>query len=209
MQLQQKLGLATFLCLQILMIVIAVIRISGFIYHDAFDEGWVYLWQQIEACISVSTISLTAFRTMFVANASRRQPSPWQRSWNSSWRKRFKKSSEVSTGEEGGELDDLTIPSATLSGMRTMIGGERTQRGDGTMFSVMDESEMDWPPRPLPARAPPQRPRRDGPSERPSLGRLRSNESKRASWGRMAINKFDDRRASLSRPGYESLNDNV
>ena len=101
-------------------------------------------------------------------------------------------------------MDDLTIPSATLSGMRTVIGGERTQRGEGTMVSVMDESEMDWPPRPLPTRPPPKRLRSED-----SARRLRGSEAKRASWGRMAINKFDDRRASLSRPGYESLNDNV
>ena len=200
MQMQQKLGLATFLCLQIVMIIIAVIRISGFIYRHAFDEGWVYLWQQIEACISVSTISLTAFRTMFVANTSRR-PSPWQRSWTSSLKRRFKKSSEVST-TEGGELDDLSIPGGTLTGLRSMIGSPRTQHD--TVFSVLDEEEVAWPPRPVPAKTKRPKPRDEDSPHKPSLGRLKSGDSSKR---RSLINKFDDKRASLSRPGYESLND--
>lgn len=186
MQTQQKLGLAAFLCLQVLMIIIAVIRISGFIYRHAFDEGWVYLWQQIESCVSVSTISLTAFRIMFVASTSRREHSPWQWSSRSAWKKRFflKKNNGESTSTR--ELDDLTIPGGTLTGMRTMIGGPRTQC-DTTMFSILDEDVEEWPLRPLPARAWLGRTRSeessrgvslhrhvsDDPSERTSLGRLK------------------------------------
>lgn len=142
-KMRQKLGLAAFLCLSIFMIIIAIIRISGFIYHNAFDEGWVYLWQQIEACVSVSTISLTAFRSMFVANASRRdrEISPWQKSPGTSWRRRYKKSA---TSSQGRELDNLSIPSATLTGMRTVIGGPRTQHD--TLMSI--PGEEDWPLRP-------------------------------------------------------------
>ena len=155
MQMEQKLGLAAFLCLQVLMIIIAIIRISGFVYHDAFDEGWVYLWQQIESCVSVSTISLTAFRIMFVAGASRREHSPWQWSSRSAWKKRFFKKTDDSTST-GGELDDLSIPRATLTGMRTMIGGPRTKR-DSKMFSVLDDDVEEWPLRPPLARVAPGR----------------------------------------------------
>lgn len=142
-KMRQKLGLAAFLCLSIFMIFIAIIRISGFIYHNAFDEGWVYLWQQIEACVSVSTISLTAFRSMFVVNASRRdrEISPWQKSPASSWRRRYKKSA---TSSQGRELDDVSIPGATLTGMRTMVGEPRTQHD--TLMSI--PGEEDWPLRP-------------------------------------------------------------
>ncbi len=147
-KLRQKIGLAAFLCLSIFMILIAIIRISGFIYHNAFDEGWVYLWQQIEACVSVSTISLTAFRSMFVANATSRRDremSPWQKSPGSSWRRRWYKKS--GTSSQARELDDLSIPSATLTGMRTMIGGPRTvQQHHDTLISI--PGEEDWPLRP-------------------------------------------------------------
>ena len=122
MQTQQKLGLAAFLCLQVLMIIIAVIRISGFIYRHAFDEGWVYLWQQIESCVSVSTISLTAFRIMFVAGTSRREQSPRQWSERGAWRRRVLGKKNSGASSSTGELDDVSIPGARLEGMRTVIG---------------------------------------------------------------------------------------
>ena len=169
MQAEQKLGLAAFLCLQILMIIIAIVRISGFIYHSAFDEGWVYLWQQIEACVAISTISLTAFRVMFVANSSRREPSPWQLS--SRIRRRFfKKNSQASST---GDID-VSIPGGTITGLRTIIGGPRTQHTT-TMFSIIDEDAEEWPLRPLPARQAPARIRSE--DKRFSLPRLRTDES--------------------------------
>lgn len=174
MQTEQKLGLGAFLCLQVLMIIIAITRISGFIYHNAFDEGWVYMWQQIESCVAVSTISLTAFRIMFVASTSRRERSPWQ--WSSSSariRKLFKRSTEST---RSGELDDVRIPRATLTGMRTMIGGPRTQ-DNITMFSILDEDVEEWPLRPLPARVPLGRTRSDDSSRDIPLQRLRSDDS--------------------------------
>ena len=173
MQAQQKLGLAAFLCLQVLMIIVAIIRISGFIYHNAFDEGWVYMWQQIEACVSVSTISLTAFRIMFVASNSRRERSPWQ--WTDSFRKRFYKKSSQTTST--GELDDVRIPGGTLTGMRTAIGAPRTQNTT-TMFSIFDEHAEDYPLRPLPDTTSLGRPRTEDVVTRPSVSRTLSLPSK-------------------------------
>lgn len=165
MQTQQKLGLAAFLCLQVLMIVLAIIRISGFVYHDAFDMGWVYLWQQIESCVSVSAISLTAFRIMFVANASRRSGrNPWQ--WTDSFKRRFYR--KYSEGQSGsGELDDVSIPGATMTGMRTAIGAPPRTRDGTTMFSIFDEEAEEYPLRPIAMRRP--------------LGRLRAGEHFRRS----------------------------
>ena len=159
------------------MIVIAVIRISGFIYRHAFDIGWVYTWQQIESCVAVSTISLTAFRSIFVASANRREASPWQKSpYYSSWRRRYKKSA---TSSRAHDLDDLSIPGATLTGVRTVIGGPRTQHD--TLLSMPGEEELDWPLRPPAVAA------------RTSLGRLKHDDqsSRRAS--------------SLQQSRYESL----
>ena len=63
----QKLGLGVFLCLSIGMILMAITRLSGVhSYRGSFDEIWILLWQQIEACIAVTMLSLTAFRSVFV-----------------------------------------------------------------------------------------------------------------------------------------------
>jgi len=69
MKLGQKLGLGSFLCLNIFMIIMAVIRLSGFRYRHTFDDSWILIWLQLEACIAVTMVSLTAFRSIFVENA--------------------------------------------------------------------------------------------------------------------------------------------
>lgn len=129
------------------------------------------MWQQIESCVSVSTISLTAFRIMFVAGTSRRENSPWRREWSSrsSQLKRrigfsffSLKRWEGGTTEESRELDDVTIPGGTLTGMRTAIGGNRGEGGT-VMFSILDEDGVgdEWPlRRPMPVASGP--PTRDG-----------------------------------------------
>ena len=159
------------------MIVIAVIRISGFIYHGVFDVIWLYTWQSIEAALAVSTLSLTAFRSIFVASAnSRREASPWQKSPYASWRRRYKKSA---TSSRAHQLDDLSIPGATLTGVRTVIGGPRTQHD--TLLSMPGEEELNWPLRPPAVAA------------RTSLGRLKHDD------------QSSRRTSSLQQSRYESL----
>ncbi|KAI9879876.1 MAG: hypothetical protein M1830_006728 [Pleopsidium flavum] len=81
-------------------------------------------------------ISLTAFRSVFVANVSKRREkkrvSPWLASTPKVFRSHRKRASEDQ------ELADLTIPSATLTGLRTLIRGDqkKTSRSvDETLIS--------------------------------------------------------------------------
>lgn len=123
----QKLGLGIFLCLSVVMIITAITRVSGLHYYGTFDTSWIYLWQQIESCAAVTMISLTAFCSVFVANASAgMQVSPWQDSMPWVLRKHRK------LGSEDRDLADLTIPSATLTGMRAFIDGNQ---GNETVIS--------------------------------------------------------------------------
>ena len=125
----QKLGLATFLCLSICMIIIAIIRVSGLRYHGKFDNSWIFMWQQLEACIAVTMLSLTAFRSVFVAakpSLNNKRASPWVPS-TGRLLGRHKKSG---TANEQC-LDDLTIPSATLTGLsRVFTRTKATQSMD-------------------------------------------------------------------------------
>ena len=134
MKSRQKLGLGVFLCLSIFMCITAAIRVSGMRYQRAFDNSWMFLWLQVEVCVAVTMISLTAFRPVFVAHASKprakNQASPWLASTARNLRRHKKLCSE------GPELANLTIPSATLTGMRTAIRGDQmeTQKsGDETL----------------------------------------------------------------------------
>lgn len=136
MKTRQKLGLGAFLCLSIFMCITAAIRVSVLHYQRAFDETWLLLWQQVEACVAVTMISLTAFRSVLVGHGSKHrvknQASPWQASTASILRNRKK------LWSKDRELANVTIPSATLTGMRTAIKGDQTktlESGDETLVS--------------------------------------------------------------------------
>lgn len=111
----QKFGLAVFLCLSICMIVMAIIRVSGIRYRGKYDMTWAYMWQQIEACIAVTMLPLTAFRSIFVAakpGVNNLKANPWV----PSTRRIFKNHKETKiVGQQC--LNDLTIPFATLTGL--------------------------------------------------------------------------------------------
>ena len=51
------------------MIIIAIIRIAaGNIANDQVDAAWAVFWLQVEACVGVMVVSVSAFRALFVAH---------------------------------------------------------------------------------------------------------------------------------------------
>lgn len=64
MQIAQKIGIGAFLCLSICMIMIAGTRLSKIQIGGEPTNSWQYFWLEIEACVAVCTVSLTAFRTI-------------------------------------------------------------------------------------------------------------------------------------------------
>ena len=94
------------------MILVAITRLSGLHYKGSFDEIWILLWQQIEACIAVTMLSLTAFRSIFVEpKPSPNKARPWLPS-TARLRARRKKSNYPTQ-----DLDEVFIPSATITGL--------------------------------------------------------------------------------------------
>ena len=120
---RQKIGIGSFLCLSVFMIIIAIIRISR--VHAADFEVWACFWQQIEGCVAVLMVSLTAFRTLFVgkhASASDQQKAKA----DSTYRRRLwflKKPSQNGNGD-GKVHVSVPVPGATMTGLRTFIRGE-------------------------------------------------------------------------------------
>lgn len=129
-QTSQKLALGVSLCLSIMMIISAIVQISGIhAPSHAIDVTWEIFWQLVEACIAVIMVSLTAFRSLFVAhgaaaqNLQKRRPNSERRNRLDSmrfWKKRVSDDSE-----EMGGLPE--IPRAIMTGLRTFIRGERTE----------------------------------------------------------------------------------
>lgn len=157
----QKLGIAAFLSLSIFMIIIASVRIIEVTVFFYFDGG--YLWQffllQVEASVAVIMVSFTAFRTVFASQRSEareRKARPWYSSTVAKLRRH-------KTSSENHNLENLpSIPSATMSGMRTFIRGcrleeayddltgyEPSKRISGQVLVIRDlswgaEVDQDW-----------------------------------------------------------------
>ena len=126
----QKLGLACFLCLSIVMAAIAIVKVCGLVSKSSLgvqtlDIAWVCFWQLIAASIAVCLVSLTAFRQIFVSYGPKQARSP-SKPWYSSTIEKLKSRKLTAKDEGFGQLP--SIPSATLSGMRTLIQGGQLAR---------------------------------------------------------------------------------
>lgn len=128
----QKLLLGLFLCLSICMIITAIVRISGLrLSNKSIDVQWEVFFQQVEASVSVITVSLTAFRSLLGLKALKSREKK-DRAWYSYRRMALlKKGRKTSESELNGEQLP-SIPSATLTGMRTFIRGNRDSKSDPT-----------------------------------------------------------------------------
>ena len=118
----QKIGLAGSLCLSLVMAIVAIVRISGIkLAGSAVDIVWLAFWQQQEASIAVIMVSVSAFRTLFVANPSN-SPSPRSPGSPRYWKKRILQNRPGFSVYDGShENEPQKIPRATLTGMRTVI----------------------------------------------------------------------------------------
>ena len=146
---RQKLVLGIFLSLNLFMAIVASIRVSRLKIRGIIDDVWLFIWQQIEACVAVAMVSLTAFRSAFVKseNSGARKKAA-KKPWYSSTVHAIRHNRLHRRSDEE-HLEELpSIPSATLTGMRTFIAGGRHSR-KGRQISASPSSfdgELDdWP----------------------------------------------------------------
>lgn len=142
MGLSRKIGLGAFMCLSVAMALIALVRIGGYRIQGKVDTTWQFFWQHIEVCIAIIMGSATAFRTLFVGENSRKTPNK-KPSYSIRLRILRKKTptSEKSDWEDANGRHLPTVPSATLSGLRTFIDrrgrtrvGMKSRRGNWETF---------------------------------------------------------------------------
>ena len=127
------------------MIIIAILRISRI--GNEFDQAnivWMIFWQQVEACTAVIMVSLSAFRSFFVARKSRlRDDQRRHRKWYMS------KKNQMASALRRKRLrhDDSevifqlgVIPRATMTGMSTFIGGEKSNNNESQVSTLDVES---------------------------------------------------------------------
>ena len=122
---RQKAGLGLWLCLSVVMIIIAIVRIAGIKFAvNSIDIVWLAFWQQQESSIAVTMVSMTAFRSLFVesigATAPRRHPKFAANGWRTRLvRRALASGNERYEMERGAGLPQ--IPRATLTGMSATI----------------------------------------------------------------------------------------
>lgn len=130
-RLNQKLGLGAFLCLSFAMIAVAAVRTAGIRQHhqhyQSVDVVWEDFWLVFEACTAVSTVSFTAFRSLFIWEASKAREKNARPPWYSVpreqvWNRQKRSADDIST------LHFPTMPTATKTGLQTLIhGGPKTE----------------------------------------------------------------------------------
>lgn len=109
-----------FLCLSLVMAIIAIVRISKIRDIRGEDVVWSGFWLTIEGCVAVLMTSITSFRTAFTGRGTR---DSGEKRWapSHSWvqRARLRNRSEGDDVLERGQLP--SIPSALLTGVRSYI----------------------------------------------------------------------------------------
>jgi len=123
------------------MVVIGLVRASGITPtgDETQDVPHELFLQQLEGCVSVLMASVSAFRSLFASESQRvrRNPPPFVMSVN---RKLWNRHRNVNA--DGKPSNGLpSIPSATITGLRTFING-----GSGsTLKSNFEEVPEEWP----------------------------------------------------------------
>jgi hypothetical protein len=125
------------------MVIVTLVRVSGLRNGSNLDPVWAFYWQVVESCIAIIMVSLTAFRSFFVQERSRRTPLP-HKSWYQGVKAFLSSKSSAESAEEAWELPP--VPRGHMTGLRSFIGGNgRTSTGVGsTTHDEHGQSEF-WP----------------------------------------------------------------
>ena len=105
------------------MIVLAIVRISGELYHDTIDIQWGIFWLQMEASTAIIAVSVTGFRTMLRTRArTEREKSEHRRGRLQSYRQRMlHRALPRSQLELSTELDNPHISGLTSTEMGSFV----------------------------------------------------------------------------------------
>ncbi|MCJ1281732.1 hypothetical protein MMC26_001054 [Xylographa opegraphella] len=139
---RQKSGLLVSLCLSISMIIVALIRTTLCPQLDQTqDVPYELFLFQLEGCIAVFMASVSAFRSLFASHGTRAvRPKP-HFLWSSRHQLWNRGKSKLRAGTESGTNGLPSIPSATMTGLRTFINRDGSD-GPG---ALEEKSSADWP----------------------------------------------------------------
>ena len=129
-----------FLCLSVVMIVSAIVRLSRI-----SQPVWQTLWQSLEGCIALLMASITAFRSIFVSQEIKERERK-RRADPSSWIQRAKQ-------RKAGKQDNVwiseqklpSIPQATFVKLRNYVQGYQpwTTKARPSLSSEINSTERE------------------------------------------------------------------
>ena len=125
------------------MIIIAIIRVSGYVQNNTFDIVWLFFWHQLEGAVAIIMVSLTTFRSLLAIKARKaREKKVLKRFWFSNRPQLPARYFKKTTQDDSKSQQLLSVPRATLTGMRTFINGNGIC--DEAM-GISHTSEKNWP----------------------------------------------------------------
>jgi hypothetical protein len=138
MRTQQKAAVGIFLCLSLVMVVLATCRVSKMHGKVAIDIPYELFWQYLESAVAILMASLTAYRTFFVRYRERQRYQERMKKPSYSFRY-FGRKRETAVDDSMKELPK--IPRPTLTGLRTFIRGNNHS---GMQSGVTSQDEFSY-----------------------------------------------------------------
>lgn len=109
------------------MILISIVRVSGFIIKNTFDLVWVLFWHQAEGAVAITMVSITAFRSLLGIKALKARKKNNRERYLFSRRPKLQARYFKKATQDECEFEQLpSIPGATLTGMHTLVQGDGT-----------------------------------------------------------------------------------
>ena len=132
----QKLGIGAFLTVNLLLIIIALVRVTMYKRGNTYDLTWTLFFQIFEPNVAILAACFTAFRSLFVIKSSKRRL--WQNRPSTPFRERLFKNEPANERP----LENLpSVPGPTLRGIRTMIWRDNNSYVAGSDFN---ESNLNY-----------------------------------------------------------------
>jgi hypothetical protein len=120
----QKVALLLSLGLTALIVIITIVRFSGFVKDGVVDTIWGAYWLVLGAEIAIFMAAAIAFRAFFVARGQSKASTPpvsGDKFFRSSLARKFRRRGAETELDSADEKGLPSIPGAQLTGMRTMI----------------------------------------------------------------------------------------
>ncbi|MCJ1470002.1 hypothetical protein MMC07_008647 [Pseudocyphellaria aurata] len=139
---RQKIILGATLCLSIVMVFTAIVRISALrLGNGLIDLVWGIFWQITENCLAVTMVCLSAFRSIFVGTQAQAKQRQWyvfkKHPQNARKRRNWM---DIETDETGALPE---IPRPTMTGLKTFIRGNPHPEESAMHAPILDESNCD------------------------------------------------------------------